>query len=309
MSSVKNKLILLSVFFVSAISVLNIDSVKTPVKDAILQMLKSPPVTSLYVKIFRNERPYDDDHVITTLVDGSEIIVNKHDKCVCWFIRISGRWDKNEMAALQHIVKPGDNIIEVGANFGVNTLMMSKLTGDAGKIVAFEPNPNVYGYLEKSLDLNKMNNVEVKRLAAGGIERTASMALSTLNIGGSYIIGEQLESKIKIKVVRLDDAVKMSRVDILKIDAEGSEEEIIDGAHDIINSNKDITIVMEWSKDQILRQGGDPARFMEKIKKYGFNIWHIGQMADGKAKFEPINANDLLSIEYGDIVLKRSKEL
>ena len=298
------KKIVFTFFVMSFVAIIGIFNIKN-IKDAFI----TSPLADWYIALFRQETPFDDNHVITTLIDGSKIIVNTNDRCVCWFIRLLGRWDSNELAAVQHLIKPGDNVVEVGANFGVYTLLMSNIVGNSGHIMTFEPNPNVNKYLEKSIQLNGMKNIDLQKSAAGGTERESSIVYGEKNIGGGYLGEAVPDENMNFKVVRLDEVVKVQPVNVLKIDAEGCEEEVIHGAHDIIQSNKDITLIIEWSKKQLQRQGGDPVRFSETLKKYGFNVWSIGKKEGENPTFVPLTYKELLSIEYCDLVLSRKSVL
>jgi FkbM family methyltransferase len=65
-------------------------------------------------------------------------------------------------------IKPGDVIVDVGANIGIFTVMASKLVGSRGRIVAIEPNSESAKRLERNIALNRLNNVTVYHAAVTG---------------------------------------------------------------------------------------------------------------------------------------------
>lgn len=77
----------------------------------------------------------------------------------------------------------------------------------------------------------------------------------------------------------------------------------------MLKNNHDITVIMEWSQDLIKRQGGNPVRFSEKLRNYGFNVWRIDRKKGEKPQFQSLTFKELLSINYCDVVLSRHQTL
>ncbi len=282
------------------------------VKDFIVAELKESFLTEAYIHYLRDGPSVDSDHVISTLDNGMKIVVNKYDKCVCWFIRLTGHWDSNETAAIRYLVKPGFSIIEVGANFGVHTLTMAGLVGPEGDIDAFEANPYVSNYLKQSVALNKLESIiTVHEQAAGDTTGAAHLIFGGKNIGGGHLVSDASESTIKTSIVRLDDvfAHRQKKIDILKIDAEGSEAKIIQGAHHLIQANPKMIIMMEWFKSALVDQGSSPEGLLDMLKKEQFKAWKIGKRKGDKPTFIPMTFDEILETAYGDFVFSRNNEL
>ena len=68
---------------------------------------------------------------------------------------------EKELGILNQFIKPGDTVLDIGANFGVYTHEFSKLVGSEGKVYSFEPIPETYGRLCYCVDKLNLNNVEV----------------------------------------------------------------------------------------------------------------------------------------------------
>jgi FkbM family methyltransferase len=281
------------------------------VKDFIVAEVKESFLTEAYIHYLRDGPSVDSDHVISTLDNGMKIVVNKYDKCVCWFIRLTGHWDSNETAAIRYLVKPGFSIIEVGANFGVHTLTMAGLVGPEGHVDAFEANPQVSRYLKQSVALNTLESkITVHEKAAGDSTGTAHLVFGIQNIGGGHLVSDPSENTVKTSIVRLDDLFTYGHtVDVLKIDAEGSEAKIIQGALRLIQANPKIIIMMEWFKSALIEQGSSPEGLLELLKKEQFKAWKIGKRQGDRPTFIPMSFDEILETAYGDFVFSRNDEL
>ncbi|USO01375.1 MAG: FkbM family methyltransferase [Alphaproteobacteria bacterium] len=274
------------------------------VKDAILRS----PFYEFYTTHFRDIKNIDDDHVLSYLDNGMKIVVNKHDRCVCYAIRALGYWDKTETNVIKALVKQGDTVVEVGANFGVHTLRFSELVGSSGKVYSFEANPRVAKYLRQSLDINNIQNVDLRNAGIGDRDYDAQMIYESSNIGAGYILSSEeafKTCKVKecqpVRMTTLDKELVDLTVDFLKIDIEGYEPYLFKGAQKIIASNKNLTILMEWDLGHMKRGGGDVNVLVSYLKNQDFKAWILVRGIGMKK----INLEDLRHVPACDVVLSR----
>lgn len=128
-------------------------------------------------------------------------------------------------------------IFDAGANIGLSTLFFKKIYPNS-RIVAFEPNPEAYNFLINNLNINNIQNVVVHNIALGNkdgeIEFYLSSNMATADIGASTI-KEHVEyfhkNKGKMKIIKvpckkLSDFIQ-GKIDLLKLDIEGSESIVI----------------------------------------------------------------------------------
>jgi FkbM family methyltransferase len=276
----------------------------TPLADSYLEYV---------VPYLRNEKPYDAHHVISHMDNGMSIVLNSDDQVVCKSIRAYGSWERRLTKKVLGLIKPGDTILEVGANYGYYTLKMAQAIGSQGKLITYEANPAVYRILTESIKLNKLENiVQAKALAASDKPFTSKLAYNMNNIGGGYLLDSHADfEKIctngticePITAVKLDDDLKdLSSVDLIRIDAEGSEINILQGAEQLLTRSPNVIIVMEWNPGMIGRYG-NAVQFQEFLKEKGFKYWW---------KFDPENnalisdpsSEDLKSF-VGDIIISK----
>ena len=295
---------LFGIIFCSILVFFNISKIK--------DLLMRSYLADIYVEKFRDGHLIDDDHLLTKLDNGMSIIVNKHDRCVCWFVRLTGHWDSNETKVLNSIVKKDFKIVEVGSNFGVHTLRMAELVGKKGRVYAFEANPNVSKYLKQSVELNQLKDrVKVFEMAASNKAYDGFMVYGLPNIGEGYILPDTQESRslckkrfcTPIHVKTLDEVIPHDEyIDLLKIDAEGAEFWILEGAISILQQPH-LILMMEHVPAHLKRNKIELTQLINLLKRNGFiYIWAVGK----GGTLDPITYDDLYLDHVRDIVLKKN---
>lgn len=159
---------------------------------------------------------------------GIERIMNGTDP-----IRVHPRWrgvqESYEPAVWKHLmgnIRTGDVVVDVGAFIGVYTVAQAKRVGPQGLILAFEPEPTNFEWLERHVLLNHVQeNVRLSNSAVG--EKAGEINFDSGKDSQSCVSGF---GKTKVPVTTLDRELKNRRVDIIKIDTEGYEENVLRGA-------------------------------------------------------------------------------
>lgn len=144
-----------------------------------------------------------------------------------------GSYELEKRKAFSKAVQPGDVVYDIGANVGYFSLLASVLTGEEGKVYAFEPlQRNVY-FIRRHLELNRLTNVEVIESAVANqpgeafFDTGASTAMGHLAAAG----------EVKVKVVTLDQLIAEGRItppQIIKVDVEGAESLVMQGARQLL---------------------------------------------------------------------------
>ncbi len=273
--------------------------------------LYTHPLLILYFKWCRGEKSFDADNICTKIKNGYKIVLPKRDRHLGWDIRFSGIWSPSETILLEKMLKKGQTVIEVGANYGFFTLLMSKIIGDQGKIVSFEANPLVFNNLKNSILLNKITNVELHNKGLSDREFNSFIVWDNKNIGAGYILDEKeaqnfdvlktLHEKVKVSTLSKEFHHNL-KVDFLTMDIEGYEFFVLKGADDIINNNHDILIKMEWCPSHLIRAGETVEHFIEYLEEKKFKVYEIDHYS---GSVSPIQSQHLKSIEFGNILLSR----
>lgn len=153
---------------------------------------------------------------------------------------IYGTWEPHVVSAVSGMVSKGDTAIDIGAHIGFYTLLLSKLVGRDGKVIAFEPLPGNFKILEENIRLNQLHS-RVRAIdravldrSIDGMELMVSIDESSSLISSLWasLFFKESGETVVVKTVSLDDL--MSELDLpvhfIKMDAEGAEELILRGA-------------------------------------------------------------------------------
>jgi FkbM family methyltransferase len=137
-------------------------------------------------------------------------------------------------------IKEGDVVVDGGAFVGAFAIYAAKIVGERGKVIAFEPDKYNYNILLKTIRLNKLMNIIP--LNKGLWCKSATLRFRSSNGENSSLFFEDSQSSdiIDVDVVSLDDelsALKIRKLDFIKMDIEGAELEAIKGAKDLLENN------------------------------------------------------------------------
>ncbi len=170
------------------------------------------------------------DHIAVRLSDGITIAVPASLSCVSTYVLLEQEaWFEKECAFVRRYLKPGMNVIDIGANIGVYSLPMAMQVAPGGRVIAYEPASEPRRLLEISRQFNQANNLEVVAAAVSDGERQGHLALgssSEYNSLGGTGPGED----VRITSLDLEEVTRsLQSPDFVKIDAEGEEERILAG--------------------------------------------------------------------------------
>jgi FkbM family methyltransferase len=142
-----------------------------------------------------------------------------------------------DLYACQSILKPGDTVIDVGANIGVYTRFCAEFVGPSGRVISLEPVPETYSYLVGNVRALKLKNVECLNVAASDHDNDADrMTIPQYSTGGANLYEAKLspDGNVPVKVARLDTLFADLTPAFIKCDVEGHEIACINGALNLI---------------------------------------------------------------------------
>lgn len=180
-----------------------------------------------------------------------------------------------EVNLFKKIVKKGIKFIDVGANLGYYTLFVANLIGDKGRVFAFEPDPYNFSLLLKSIKSNGFNNIECFNKAVAEKNGKLNLSLSLDLLGDHNAITDSEREVIKVDKVTLDSILQKEKIDLIKIDVQGTEELVLKGMRKIVSINKDIIVMCEFCPDLILASNLDPQGFISTVKELGLSCYII----------------------------------
>lgn len=169
---------------------------------------------------------------------GEFYIDDPNDLIKAWLVR-GLRWEKHLVELFPRYVKPGSTVIDAGAHIGTHTLALAQLAGPEGRVYAFEPQRKLYRELVYNMRLNNAANVVPLRFALGERAGVIEMAPATAgNEGGTQVGvgGDRVE-------LRSLDSFNFRNVSFVKIDVEGFEDQVLDGARQTIQRNRPAILI------------------------------------------------------------------
>jgi FkbM family methyltransferase len=207
-------------------------------------------------------------------VQGSDMYLNLNDTGISRELAVYGVHEHNSTEEVKRVIKPGMKILEVGANIGYYALLETKLAGSGGHLYAMEPSPFNFDLLSRNLELNKLSNFDLYRTAAGSINGKARFLLSGKSNLSSFIERDDLSGEVtEVDVIKLDDFLKDKNVDFIRMDVEGFEGEILNGAKNILSSvNKPKLFFIEVHSDLLLKKGSSCSEIVNFLFSYGYEI-------------------------------------
>jgi len=220
------------------------------------------------------------------------MLYNINDVTIGRALDLYGEFSEIEAAFMCEFLAPGDVAVEVGANIGSLTVPLAKAVGDAGTLIAFEPQPVLFQNLCANIALNGLRHVRTINAAVG--ETQGSVRLPKLDhtkpgLFGAHGIGSQDDGDA-IGVLRLDDALQVSRCKFMKIDVEGMEANVIRGAQEFIRRCRPILYVENDRDDK-------SPELIALLQGLGYALyWHLPPL------FNPDNYFAAPQNEFGGLI-------
>lgn len=199
-----------------------------------------------------------------------------------------GTLEPFESGLVRDYLHPGMTFVDVGANVGYFSALAAGLVGERGRVIAFEPSPYAFERLRSMVDRNHLNQVQPLRLALSEKAGESSIYLGEGSRNHTPTMIPTENSVItKINVQTLDSAVealRLARIDLLKIDVEGFEPRVLAGATELLKAGGIRAILCEFN-DHWLGKAGSSA---EELKQ---TILDSGLVESTSTKQNPQAAN------------------
>jgi FkbM family methyltransferase len=189
-----------------------------------------------------------EDREFEAAVPGGGVVVLRWDEVVGRHVLRHGTFEQPEVEAACACLQPGDVAVDVGANVGLLTVPLALAVGPAGRVLAVEPLPANVERLEDNVRRNQLGNVTVVSAAAGAkdgqvqLQVAADPAFSSVTVVTKY----RVAGAMQVPCRRLDSLWKelgRPRIALLKIDVEGGELSVLDGARELLQSSRPVLLV------------------------------------------------------------------
>lgn len=187
--------------------------------------------------------------------------------------RVLRVYEASKFRALRTVLRPRDVFVDVGANKGDFSLTAARLMRDTGTVLCVEPEPANVAWIERSVARNHYQSVEVLPVALADRSGTATLHLGEKSGWHSLVKHHEVATtgELTVPTVTLDDVLAergLARVDAIKIDVEGAENTVLDGASRTFEGTHRMTVLLDLHP----RRGVDPIATCARLEQWGFSL-------------------------------------
>lgn len=217
--------------------------------------------------------------------DYGPVVVNRHDSVVGHWLGIDRGWEKNEIELMRWLLpacfpqESAVEILDVGANVGSHTIAFARFPLAGVVVHAFEPQRVIYDMLTRTVAMNGLTNVHCHRsvvssvagetIEIDAIDYDAPGDFGSLELeptpSSDFVAARLGGRKERFETIRIDD-LGLTRVKLVKIDAEGMEHKVLAGAVETIERSRPL-VFFEHSKT-------DFARVKELLRDLGYRAYY-----------------------------------
>jgi FkbM family methyltransferase len=152
-----------------------------------------------------------------------------------------GEYSEGEVQVFRNVLRPGDVAIDVGANIGAFTVPMAKLVGETGQVYAFEASRYNQQLLRENVNQNKCADVVAIKACAAS-DQTGVLKVDKQSALHAYCRPDVNEGEFEIPRITID-SLKLPKVKLIKVDVDGHELEVLNGAEQTIKRCKPIIYI------------------------------------------------------------------
>ena len=212
------------------------------------------------------------------------------------FLYFFGVWEPAVTAMYRSSLRPGDVVVDVGANVGTHALLAAHLVGPTGHVHAIEASPWIHARLRRNLAANHVRNVTTYNFAATAEPGPVSVFLHEgSNLGGTTILASEAarlsaEQEAVVEGRPLPDILPEAALlaaRLIKIDVEGAEWLVVQGLREVLpRLRPDAEILVEVNPETLAGFGATLEDFLRLFSDAGFTAFEIDNRYDGRFYIE-----------------------
>ena len=232
------------------------------------------------MKVFFKEFVYKILDVVT-FGRGIKVSVNGFDlrMPVRYFRYYKDGYESENFEYYRQTIKKDDHVIDIGGHIGLQAVVFSKLASN-GKVYVFEPAPNTYAIITKTIKINDLHDrITVFKEAVSDKRGVTSFFINDTPLAdnANSLVQHRLDKKlveVKVPLISIDEFIaenKISKIDFIKVDAEGAELDVLKGAVKCFADFKP-KMTLGLHPSPIKQKGDSLAEIFDLLKNYNYSI-------------------------------------
>lgn len=206
-------------------------------------------------------------------------------------LRIYGEFAGDEVDSILALTRPGDHVLDLGANIGFHTLALARTVGAEGRVTSVEPQRYCFQLLCANVTLNQLPQVQCLRAAVGDAPGTCAIPLNDPthrhNAGATEVSAEAGPQTDRVALITVD-SLGLSRCDLIKIDTEGFEDRVIRGARATLSACRPVLYVEVHDREKLQRLIADLGPLGYSLTLHHTRFFRAGNpMREGLSIFTP----------------------
>jgi FkbM family methyltransferase len=194
-------------------------------------------------------------------------------------LALGGGYETEETNLVLNLVRPGQVVLDIGANIGYYTLIFARLVGPTGHVIAFEPDPASFALLQRNIDENKYGNVTACPLAVSNVNAILTLYRDRFNNLDHRLTNPgRGGTALKVEAVRLDDFLPSHfdrPIDLIKMDIQGSEGLALDGMRSTLARDGGPLLLTEYWPLGLDQSGTGAEQFLRELEQAGYRLFDI----------------------------------
>jgi len=236
--------------------------------------------------------PYLPLREITVRANDSAFLVPTLQEPIAFHLLIDGVYEQPTAKFLSARLRSGSTFVDIGANIGSLCVAVAKRVGRHGQVLAIEPSPLVFRYLQHNARLNGLSNIRLKECAVSDreSEKTPFYEAPIEKFGMGALAAQFQGQAISVQTRTLDSLLQeehITHVDVLKVDVEGSEAAVFRGAKGLLTGPNPPLVLFEfcdWAEARTFPGHVGAAQMV--LRDYGYKLWRLKDF--GRSKRRPL---------------------
>lgn len=202
------------------------------------------------------------------------------DDYMVYWVFVNGYHSDTVVRLSRELILPGDTVLDVGANIGLWAMGAARAVGDGGSVHAVEPIPENHARLVSNLALNRLDRVRTAQVAFSNRPGPVTMFRPRYGNSGHPSLGRRdgVDLPITVEATTLDDYCEresLTHIDFIKIDVEGAELLVLEGATRLLASRDAPVILFEVNEDTAEKLGVKTADVKRLLGANGYELYQF----------------------------------